>query len=291
MGPPLNTPRRPRPEQDRSTIFRLWGSRRWRRTNAPPKKPRWRTWVARDFTPPTLFSQRRAPRRCGRKLPRNAASPPSMSLLAASRPPSWEREKGAAGVMGGQGRAPPGRGSKGPEPLASPQCITLGSLAPRHLAVRRRRRASPPRTARRSAVREGCRWRDGWPRPNLRPRPRSPRSSGPLSGPTIPVSPQAAGPAVPEREIGPANGFRGALACQRPGNGSLPGKARGFRGQDTVELPVDLDAVLDKIDQVEEATAASAGAGWVDHFRLRGSRRWRRNDCHPFRRGGGDIEG
>ena len=38
--------------------FRLWGSRRWRRTNAPPKKPRWRTWVARDFTPPTLFSQR-----------------------------------------------------------------------------------------------------------------------------------------------------------------------------------------------------------------------------------------
>ncbi len=35
--------------------FRLWGSRRWSRTNAPPKKPRWRTWVARNFIPPNAF--------------------------------------------------------------------------------------------------------------------------------------------------------------------------------------------------------------------------------------------
>ena len=35
--------------------FRLWGSSRWSRTNAPPKKPRWRTWVARDFNPPNAF--------------------------------------------------------------------------------------------------------------------------------------------------------------------------------------------------------------------------------------------
>jgi len=29
--------------------FRLWGSMRCRQTNAPPKKPRWRVWVARAF--------------------------------------------------------------------------------------------------------------------------------------------------------------------------------------------------------------------------------------------------
>ena len=40
-------------------------------------------------------------------------------------------------------------------------------------------------------------------RTELRPRPRTPRSSGSLSEPAIPVSPQAAGPAVPERGTGP----------------------------------------------------------------------------------------
>ena len=44
---------------------------------------------------------------------------------------------------------------------------------------------------------------------------------------------------------------------------------------DTVERHGALDAVVDKIDQAEEETAASAGAGWIDHFRLRGSSSWR----------------
>ena len=35
--------------------FRLWGSRWWSRTNAPPQKPRWRTWVARAFNHPNAF--------------------------------------------------------------------------------------------------------------------------------------------------------------------------------------------------------------------------------------------
>ena len=35
--------------------FRFRGSRRWSRTNAPPKKPRWRTGVARDFNHPNAF--------------------------------------------------------------------------------------------------------------------------------------------------------------------------------------------------------------------------------------------
>ena len=51
----------PQPKQDGSTISASWGSRRWSRTNAPPKNPggasRWRVLS----TTPTLFSQRAAP--------------------------------------------------------------------------------------------------------------------------------------------------------------------------------------------------------------------------------------
>ena len=40
--------------------------------------------------------------------------------------PLWSKaspKRRIAPVMGGQGRAPPGRGSKGPEPLASPNVL------------------------------------------------------------------------------------------------------------------------------------------------------------------------
>ena len=43
--------------------------------------------------------------------------------------------------------------------------------------------------------------------------------------------------------------FRGVLACQEPGNPSLPGKARGFRGQETVEGHGGFDAVMEKVVQ------------------------------------------
>ena len=98
-----------------------------------------------DFdNPNALLSEGGAPRRCGRKLPRNAASLPSLSRLAPSRPPSWEREKGAAGVMGGQGRAPPSRGFEGAGAPRQPQCITLGRLAPRPSQSAARGAARPP---------------------------------------------------------------------------------------------------------------------------------------------------
>ena len=57
--------------------------------------------------------------------------------------------------MGGQGSAPSGRGFEGAEPPRQPQCITLGRLAPRHYAVRRRPRCPPPRTP--AAPRGGAR--------------------------------------------------------------------------------------------------------------------------------------
>ncbi len=44
---------------------------------------------------------------------------------------------------------------------------------------------------------------------------------------------------------------------------------------DTVERHGGLDAVVDKIDQAEEETAASVGAGWIDNFHLGGSSSWR----------------
>ena len=58
---------------------------------------------------------------------------------------------------------------------------------------------------------------------------------------------------------------------------------------DTVERYGVLDAVVDTIDQAEEKTAASAGAGSIDDFRLWGSRRWRRMGG-PLTRGGWRTE-
>ena len=54
---------------------------------------------------------------------------------------------------------------------------------------------------------------------------------------------------------------------------------------DTVKRHGDLDAVLDKIDQAEEETAASSGAGSIDNFRLWGSRPCRRMGGHVTRLG------
>ena len=99
-------------------------------------------------------------------------------------------------------------------------------------------------------------------------------TTGPLSEPTIPVSPQAARPAVSEREIG-AGGVPG---CSGRGLeiAAAPGKARGFRGQDTVERHAGLDVVMEKIVQREQENPASKGREMIDDFRLRGSTTWRR---------------
>ena len=69
--------------------------------------------------------------------------------------------------------------------------------------------------------------------------------------------------------------FRGVLVCQGPGNRSLPGKARGFRVQDTVERHGGFDAVMEKVVQQEQENPASNGREMIDDFRLWGSRRCR----------------
>ena len=49
---------------------------------------------------------------------------------------------------------------------------------------------------------------------------------------------------------------------------------------DTVERHGGLDSMVDKIDLADEETAASAGAGMIDNFRLRGSRTCRHMGGH-----------
>ena len=149
------------------------------------------------------------------------------------------------------------------------QCITLGRLAPRHYAVRRRPRCPRPvQVERRLAETE------------LRPRPRAARSSGSLSGPEIPVSPQGGRPAVSERGIG-AGGVSGCSAM--PGSEKVQPARPSSRiqgGQDTFERHDGLSVVMEKIDQWEQENPASNGREMIDDFRLRGSRPCRHMGGH-----------
>ena len=116
-------------------------------------------------------------------------------------------------------------------------------------------------------------YRDGWPDRIA--------TTGPLSEATIPVSPQAARPAVSERDIGAGgvpgcSGMPGAWKSQ-----PAPGKARGFRGQDTVEGHGGFDVVMEKIVQREQENPASNGREMIDDFLLWRSRRWSRTNAPP----------
>ena len=64
-----------------------------------------------------------------------------------------------------------------------------------------------------------------------------------------------------------------------------PGKARGFRGQDTVERHGGFDVVMETIVQREQENPASKGREMIDDFRLWGSRTWRRMGGHLTRVG------
>ena len=68
-----------------------------------------------------------------------------------------------------------------------------------------------------------------------------------------------------------------------------PGKARGIRGQDTVERHGGLDVVMEKIDQWEQEDPLSDGLEMNDDFRFRGSRTWRRRGG-PLTNGGWRTE-
>ncbi len=114
--------------------------------------------------------------------------------------------EGSGGGDGGPVESFPGRGFEGAGAPRQPQCITLGRLAPRHYALRRRPRC--PRLARRV----GAPCKRGAGIGTIRPDRMA--TTGPLSEPAIPVSPQAARPAVPEKEIGPG---------RVPGCSAMPG--------------------------------------------------------------------
>ncbi len=175
-------------------------------------------------------------------------------------------------------KASPGRGFEGAGAPRQPQCITLGRLAPRHYAVRRR-----PRCPRLVQV-EGR-----LAETELRTRLRAARSSGSLSGPAIPDSPQAARPAVSERGIG-AGGVSGCSGM--PGSEKVQPARQSWRiqgGQDTVERHDGLNVVMEKIDQWEQENPTSNGREMIDDFRLRGSRTCRGMDA-PLRNEGWRTE-
>ena len=83
--------------------------------------------------------------------------------------------------------------------------------------------------------------------------------------------------------------FRGVLVCQGVRKSSLPGKARGITGQDTVERHGGLSVVKEKSVQWEQENPASNGREMIDDFRLRGSRTWRGMD-EPLRNEGWRVE-
>ena len=116
---------------------RLWGSRRWNPINAPPKKPRWRTWVARDFDNPNASLSE------GEVLAVVVGDFPVASC--AIEVSVMGVGEGSGGGDGGPGENSPRSGVRRGEAPRQPQCNTLGRLAPRHYALRRRPRC--PRLA------------------------------------------------------------------------------------------------------------------------------------------------
>ena len=150
-----------------------------------------------------------------------------------------------------------------------------------------RRRPRCPRLARRGGAlcERECGWRERLAETELRPRPRAARSSGSLSGPAIPDSPQAARPAVSERGIG-AGGVSGYSAM--PGSEETQPARQSSRiqgGQDTVERHDGLSVVMEKIDQWEQENPVSNGRDMIDDFRLRGSRPCRHMGGHLTKEG------
>ena len=106
--------------------FRLWESRRWSRTNAPPQQPRWRTGVARDFNQPNAFLSE------GGALAVVVENfPVASGAIEASV--MGEGEGSGGGDGGGPGeRSRRVGGSKGPEPLASPNVLHWVGWLPLH---------------------------------------------------------------------------------------------------------------------------------------------------------------
>ena len=75
--------------------------------------------------------------------------------------------------------------------------------------------------------------------------------------------------------------FRGALPCQGVRKSSLPGKARGFRGQDTVERHDGLGVILKKTDHLREVVEAALAH--TVHNQVEAA--YRRSDLFERRRG------
>ena len=192
-----------------------------------------------------------------------------------------EGEGSVGGDGGARGALSPVGGSKGPEPLASPKCMTLGRLAPRHCAVRRRPRC--PRLARRAA-REGCRWRDGWPRPNCDHAPKPHGRAVRCRGRPFRI-PHRRRDLRSLRGESVQDAFRGGLHARDENVQPARQSWRIQGGQDTIERHAGRDAVMEKTVQREQENPGLNERGMIDDYRLRGSRTWRQRGRHLFEGG------
>ena len=96
----------------------------------------------------------------------------------------------------------------------------------------------------------------------------------PLSKPAIPDSPQAAGPAVPESDIG-AGGVPGCSGMPGAWKWQRAVKLADSGGSVTVERHGGFDVVMEKIVPWEQENPVSNGRDMIDDFRLWGSLRCR----------------
>ena len=121
------------------------------------------------------------------------------------------------------------------------------------------------------------------------------RPQGLLSEATIPVSPQAARPAVSEREIGAGTAFRGVLICQSAWKSQPARQSSRIQGPGHGRRPLAASMSSwrrsSNVEQAKPGLGNGAGNGSID-FRLWGSRRWSRTNCRHFQKSpGGDIDG
>ena len=178
-------------------------------------------------------------------------------------------------------KVPPVGGSKGPEPLASPNVLHWVGWLPGTT----RCAAGPAVPASHGAPceRGACGGADGRDRIATTPRSRTVERFTVGAGHSGFPTGGEDGRSLRGESVQAAS--RGVLVCHGVRKSSLPGKARGFRVQDTVESHGGLDVVMEKINQSEPERPTSNGREMIDDFRLRGSRTCRGMDA-PLRNEG-----
>ena len=143
--------------------------------------------------------------------------------------------EGSGGVMEGPGESSPRSGFEGAGAPRQPQCITLGRLAPRHYALRRR--------------------------------PRCPASHGPPARRTLPVSRRAPAPAEHLSRYRNRAGIRSLLfRGTRPHGGSRSRTVRFPRNLLLSSKAVEATAMVSSRDRLSQGPGSGQVAAYSDTY-------------------------